>query len=358
MSTFAVTVERIARIWTHPNADLLEMAQLESMTYQFVVGKGVHQAGDLVVYFPIDSLLPTSIIETLELSGKLSGSEKNRVKTVRLRGEISQGVVAFPQMVVPGWHEGMALTAGQDVTALLGVAKYEAPIIPIHAGRLVSLPALVGVYDIEGAERFADIVALYLMDRPVMISEKVEGSHFAASLLENGNVAVSQRHHRIEPIEGSQHDWHKVAHQSGIVASLPAMKEALSQRLDTPIQVLTVRGEVLGPGVQKNIYKLPDHKVLVFEVEVNGRPINADLYLDMIEQFKLEHAPVLASNVTLRAWLDGRMLAEASNGKSVLKPDIVREGIVIRPMSEVRDETFGRVIIKQRSPEYLAKSDF
>src|SRR5260221_603855 len=96
MSIFSVSVERIASVWEHANADRLELARLASMSYQFVIAKGSYQVCDLVVYFPIDSLLPASIISALELTGKLAGSEKNRVKTIRLRGVISQGVVASP----------------------------------------------------------------------------------------------------------------------------------------------------------------------------------------------------------------------------------------------------------------------
>src|SRR5215470_1276464 len=99
MSTFAVTVERIGRIWKHDNADLLEMASLEGKAYDFVVGKGDFQSGDTVIYFPVDSLLPDWICSRLNLTGKLAGRDKNRVKTVRLRGNISQGVVCNPRQL-------------------------------------------------------------------------------------------------------------------------------------------------------------------------------------------------------------------------------------------------------------------
>lgn len=354
MSTFAVTIEEIAKVWTHPNADLLEMAQLSSMTFQFVIGKGQFKAGDQVVYFPVDSLLPVPIIEKLGLAGKLSGKEKNRVKTVRLRDQISQGVVASPVVLLPAGE----YTVGQDVTDLLGVTKYEAPLIPSQAGNLVRLPDMVSVYDIEGAERFAAIVADYLMDQPVMITEKLEGSHFAASLLADDRIVISQRNYAIEPVPGKVHDWHKVAQTSGLIEKLPRIKAYLAELLPTTIYVLTVRGEVLGPGVQKNIYKLPDHRVLLFELEVNGTPLDATLYRQIMEAFELDHAPVLAYDVTLRDWLNGQALNVASNGKSQLHPETLREGIVIRPLQEARDSNLGRVIIKQRSPEYLAQSEF
>src|SRR5579862_9548507 len=106
MSFFAVSIERIADVWEHTNAERLEMAKLGSMSYQFVITKGSYKPGDLVVYFPIDSILPEHIVETLGLTGKRAGSEGNRVKTIRLRGQISQGVVASPEAVIPAWNNG------------------------------------------------------------------------------------------------------------------------------------------------------------------------------------------------------------------------------------------------------------
>src|SRR5262249_36585692 len=79
MSTFAVSIERIASVWAHNNADRLEMARLTSMSYQFVIAKGSFKAGDRVVYFPIDSLLPEPLITVLGLTGKLAGQAANRV---------------------------------------------------------------------------------------------------------------------------------------------------------------------------------------------------------------------------------------------------------------------------------------
>jgi len=224
MSTFAVTIERIAEVWEHTNADRLEMAKLASMSYQFVIAKGSYMPGDLVVYLPIDSILPQPVITAIGLDGKLSGSEKNRVKTVRLRGEISQGIVASPEVIIPNWNNGADFREGQDITELLGVTKYEPPVIPSQAGTLMPLPELVSVYDIEGAERFGEQVEQYLLEVPVMITEKLEGSHFAVSINGSGETSVSQRRFRIEPVEGAEHDWHKAARTSGLLDKLSPLK--------------------------------------------------------------------------------------------------------------------------------------
>ena len=354
MSIFAATIERIAAIWEHPNADRLELARLASMTYQFVIGKGDYHVGDLVVYFPVDSLLPSAISEPLGLSGKLAGSEKNRVKTIKLRGVISQGVVAPLRVVLPGWNESSVYLEGQDVTELLGVTKYEPPLLIGSEGALGRMPPLVSVYDIEGAERFATEAERYLMGGPVLISEKLEGSHFSASLYTAGAVVVCRRRYSISP----EHGWYKVAEQSGLLAKLPEMKKAAEANLGHLAEVITVRGEIVGPGIQGNYYKLPTLTLYVFEIEVDGQPVNAELYMQLIHDFDLLHAPILDAGHPLRAWLGERALADASNGKSLLNPAALREGVVIRPMVEQRDERLGRVILKQRSPDYLANSDY
>jgi len=357
MSLFAVTVERIAEVWTHTNADRLEMARVASMSYQFVIGKGSFQAGDVVIYFPIDSLLPAAVITALGLDGKLSGAEKNRVKTVRLRGEISQGVVAEPALLLDNWNDGTVYAEGQDVTTLLGVTKYEPPPIPSHAGTLKPLPPLVSVYDIEGADRFRPLVER-LLDERVMITEKLEGSHFAISINASGEIIVSQRHHRIEPVEGAEHDWHRAARVSGLRDKMPLLKAELEERRGNNLEVVTARGEMIGPGIQGNYYKLPGQMVKIFEIEANGEPLPAQEFSELVRQFELDAVPFLAEKVTLREWLAGRSVAEAANGASVIAPNLAREGIVIRPMREMRDSTIGRLILKQRSPAYLAVSEF
>src|SRR5689334_19763268 len=123
VSTFAVTVEQIGRVWKHENADLLEMASLIGKEYDFVVGKGQFTPGDTVVYFPVDSVLPEAICTALNLTGKLAGKDKNRVKTVRLRGNISQGVVCSPDQLGDMIPSDTAFAPGADLTALLGVTK-------------------------------------------------------------------------------------------------------------------------------------------------------------------------------------------------------------------------------------------
>jgi RNA ligase (TIGR02306 family) len=81
----------------HSNVDRLEIATCASMSYQFVVLKGKHTVGDQALYFPVDGLLLETRIEKRGLRGRLSGAVCNRVKTVKLRVQLSQGLVEFPE---------------------------------------------------------------------------------------------------------------------------------------------------------------------------------------------------------------------------------------------------------------------
>ena len=111
------------RIEQHPNADRLELAAIGG--FRCVVGKGSFVDGDLAAYIPEAAVCPDWLIAELGLEGKLAGSKKNRVKAVKLRGSLSQGLV-YP--VCDGMIRGRQVAAGDDVTELLELVKYEPPI--------------------------------------------------------------------------------------------------------------------------------------------------------------------------------------------------------------------------------------
>ncbi len=194
MSEWAITTETIETISPHPNADRLEIARLVGMDYQFCVQKGVYGPGDEVVYFPIDTIMPSYLIDRLGLV--LTGKEKNRIKSIRLRGSISQGVVCRREEVTD-------LIDAYGIA--LGCTKYEPP-EDVQHGDIYPLPAHVRVYDVENAERHPGLID-DLLGQNVLITEKIEGSHFAASLYDD-EFTVCQRRFAIKP--GQDHTWLKV----------------------------------------------------------------------------------------------------------------------------------------------------
>jgi RNA ligase (TIGR02306 family) len=268
---------------------------------------------------------------------------------VKLRGQISQGIVASPSLV----PDDVIARGPEAMTAHLGVTKYEPEEIVCADATLVELPDGVSVYDIEGADRYTDAAAM-LLDGDVVITEKVEGSNFSVMVRADGAVLVNQRTKTIVPREGVEHTFWKAARQQ----RLAEFAQSIAAR--HPGRQVVVYGEIVGPGIQGNLYKLKGHAVRLFDVRVGLEWMSAAPFFEAVETFYGSAdemtVPVLHRG-SLAAWLAGKSVKEASNGRSRLA-DVAREGIVIRPAVERNVQDLGRLILKQRSPEYLARSEY
>lgn len=343
MATFKVTVESIGVVNHHQNADKLDVCSLEGINFQFVTGRDQFKPGDKVVYFPIDSVLVPDVIETLGLTGKLSGAARNRIRTLTLRGVVSQGVVSHITNFL-----SRHLQVGTDVTDYLSVTKWEPPDTSNRSGDLIQLPSGLSAYDIEGCERYDNILE-QLMDIPVCVTEKLEGANFSCTALPDGTIYVNQRNFSIKE---SDHDFWRVSRSTGLLDK--ALKWAIREQ-----QQVTIYGEFIGPSYQSNIYKLNKHQISTFDVLVGTKWVDAHTwYGEFDTNNNTDRVPVLAWNVTLREWLAGRSVKEASSGPSTYNPKQLREGIVIKPMIEQYVQQFGRLILKQRDPIYLSKSEY
>lgn len=342
MAFFGVTREKIGQIKVHPQADRLELAKLEGINFQFVIGKGSYKAGDEVLYFPIDSVIPLNTVKALGLEGKLAGKNKDRVKTVRLRGEISQGIVGSPTLL-----SNPEETNTELITEELGVTKYEPPVVPCKAGNLIALPVGLSAYDIEGAERNMDAVE-QLMDIPVVITEKLEGQNFSVTFnAAEQKVYVNQRNYSIEPIEGKTHDFWRLYQDKNLAQLMTRIIAAYGKTNN-----ITLYGEFLGQGVQGNIYKLTGHDVKFFDLKINKDYLDAVEFIELIDI--VMRVPTIFQGGTLQEFLKDKDIVEASHGISSLNAGTFREGIVIKPEREFRIDGFGRAIIKQRDPVYLS----
>ena len=107
------TVQKILNINPIVGADRIEVATV--LGWQCVIAKKDNfKIGDLVVYFEIDSILPDKPIFDFMRDRKF------KVKTIRLKKQISQGLI-MPISILPEkkWNEG------DDVTEILEVTKYD-----------------------------------------------------------------------------------------------------------------------------------------------------------------------------------------------------------------------------------------
>ena len=124
-------IVRIDEILPIEGADAIEQCVVGG--WLVVTKKGDYQAGDLAVYCEIDSFIPTEIAPFLTKPGQspkeYNGVKGERLKTIRLKNALSQGLLLKLESVFPT-ASGFAIE-GTDVADLLGIQKWEAP-IPAH----------------------------------------------------------------------------------------------------------------------------------------------------------------------------------------------------------------------------------
>lgn len=108
-------IQNIVKISPHPNADLLEIAQI--LNWEAVVKKGEYKEGDIVAFLFPDASLPDKPCFSFY------NSKSNRIKAVKLRGFMSQGIVENLERI--GYNGPIEI--GRDIHDELGIVKYEAP---------------------------------------------------------------------------------------------------------------------------------------------------------------------------------------------------------------------------------------
>jgi len=183
MSNWKVSKEKI-ELFAHSNADSLEIGKVG--TYQVVVQKGLYKDGDEVIFVPEKSML-SGLIKS-EFEKYLAGPDNNRVKSIRLRGEISSGII-IPKTLVPDFN---SYIVGDDISELLGIQKYEPPIPVCLAGKVKSFDIpFVGSHDCEHVGIYVNEL---IPGERVIITEKVHGSQtILAHEIETDTTIVSSK---------------------------------------------------------------------------------------------------------------------------------------------------------------------
>ncbi|WP_055705334.1 RNA ligase (ATP), partial [Streptomyces puniciscabiei] len=245
MSTLRVTAE-VLTVHEHPNADALELAQVG--LYRAVVAKGAYRTGEAAVYIAEQSVLPAGLVEELGLTGRLAGGEANRVKAVRLRGELSQGIVCRPKALADV-DLARAAAEGTDFAERLGITKWVPPIPPTMNGEVESAPDLLPWVDIENVQRYPDI---FTPGEPVVLTEKLHGSACLLTYVaDEGRVYVSSKGFGAKSLalkEDPRNLYWRAVRGHGVAEAAARLAERLGARR------VGVFGEVYGAGVQDLSY--------------------------------------------------------------------------------------------------------
>jgi RNA ligase (TIGR02306 family) len=309
------TVRTISDLQPIQGADKIELAIVDG--WKVVVAKDAnHKVGDMVIYCEVDSFLPIKEeYEFLRKSSykKMVDQEGFRLRTVKLRGQVSQGLI-LPIHVLP---LGEMVSEGQDVTEMLGIVKYEPPIPAELAGKVKGgFPSFIPKTDEERIQNLTKEFEEF-KDKKFYVTEKLDGSS-ATFYFKDGVFGVCSRN--LELLETEDNTFWKVARQMDLENKMREFGINIS-----------LQGELIGEGIQGNPYKIKGQTVKFFNLfDIDLQQYHTYSMLDAVVrvQFGLDTVPVLETYFTLPDTIEE--ILKFAEGKSVLNPNFDREGVVIR----------------------------
>jgi RNA ligase (TIGR02306 family) len=334
------SIRTITDIQPIDGADAIEVAAVGG--WKVVVKKGEFRPGDLCIYCEVDSFLP--IRDEFEFLRKSSykkmkdGSEGFRLRTAKIRGQISQGLLLPITMLLSTLHKGpITIEEGEDVTERLGITKYEPPIPAELAGKVKGLfPSFIPKTDEIRIQNLTKEFDLWkTQSHRFYVAEKMEGSS-STFYFKDGNFGVCSRN--LELAEPEPFVPGMVMCEDGI--ERPKKENTfwkVAKELDLQNKMANVginfalQGELIGEGIQGNPYKIKGHTIKFFSLyDIDSQEYHSFENLKIIveDEMGLETVPVLDDNFKLPDTIEE--LLTYADAKSVLNPEFDREGVVIR----------------------------
>jgi RNA ligase (TIGR02306 family) len=311
-----VTIQKISEVRPIPDADLIELVVIKG--WQCVAKKGEFKPNDLCIYFEVDSYLP--IDERYEFLRKTSYRNNDymgegfRVKTVKFRGEISQGL-ALPVNAFP---EVSSSDEGADVTNILKVKKWEMPEQVSSAGVAVGdKPYGIPTTDETRIQSIPEFLE-HFTGKPYYISTKMDGTS-CTIYVKDGKIGVCGRNDEYKEDIETCSMWAYV------------YKHNLKEKLTALGEDIALQGEFCGAGIQKNRLKLYEPAIYVFDIIKIGdgdrlNKCGLDEILSYCGKLGIKSVPIEETGDSFHYTLPE--LLEKAKGKYASGLD--KEGIVVR----------------------------
>jgi len=343
------------QLFTHPNADSLEIGKVGS--YQIVVQKGLYKSGDEVIFVPEKSIVSGDI--KAEFQKYLVGPDFNRIKAVRLRGEISSGII-IPKHLAPNFDQ---YEIEEDISSDLGITKYEPPIPLCLNGKVKSFDIpFIGQHDCEHANVYVNDL---IDGERVVITEKIHGSQIIFAYdFSTGSKLVSSKGFLKNGLtieeEDSNFYWKAIKNDK----ILEIVQSSFSEG------VIQIFGELI--PIQKGYsYGQLDPTIRIFDIRINGKSIPYDIVPD---KFKSMWATIIYDGPLSLIHKEVVLYEDKSKGirntriDKIISPEVtnlcqgmeqvsgkeihIREGIVIRPYVDRNAFDGTKLRLKIINPKY------
>jgi RNA ligase (TIGR02306 family) len=377
VSDFEVLVRQVDDVIDHGNADRLSIVKLlgyEAITAKEEDGSHHFQPGEKVIYVPEAAIVPEALLkergywnEEKDI-GMLAGKTGTRVKAIRLRGVLSQGLVwklvegefegEFGTYVVDG-DRVQEVALGDNLADFFGITKWEPPIPAGMDGDVIGAGEFAYNYDIENFQTYPD----FLVGQEVEATEKLHGTNFRISyrpgvsypdLFGEGDVAITSKGMGAKGLVLTNTEKNRVGNlyvRTALELGLIDLIRDLGLRSGEAIDLF---GEIYGVGVQDLHYGTTKPDYRAFDMRVNYKFLSPEDKNELLDSLGIQRVPLLYQGP-----FDLDRLAELRDGQSALG-GCIREGIVVTAMGDQtpRQADFGhslRPILKMVSPDYLTR---
>jgi RNA ligase (TIGR02306 family) len=320
------TIRKVAEIRQHTNADALDLVIIDG--WQCVAKKGEFKAEDVVVYFEIDSFIPHDIAPFLS-KGKeprsFEGVSGERLRTIKLRGELSQGLVmplsVLPGEVFPTYDHPMY--EGLDVSELLNIKKWEKPLSTQMQGMARgNFPSFIRKTDQERIQNiFRKLTPEQIADT-YEVTLKIDGSS-TTFYSNDGKAGVCSRNLDLETDESNtDNSFVKM------FRSMDVEDKLLNKMIGANI---AIQGELYGVGINGNWEGLQDHQFKVFDIfNINtGEYMDAHSRAVVCKHLQLEQVPIL-DYTSLRQFKTVEDFLEYADRPSI--NNTIAEGVVFKSL--------------------------
>ena len=352
MTRKLASIAEITHIKPIEGADAIECAIVNG-GWPVVVKKGEYQVNDLAIYLEIDSWVPHELAPFLSKGQEpreYNGVKGERLKTVKLRGQVSQGLL-LPSTILDelGLWPLVGDPVGHNLTNQLNIQKWEAPIPSQLQGTMRgNFPHFIPKTDQERCQNLRRDIFDTHKDEDYEVTTKLDGSSMTV-YVKDGEVGVCSRN--IDLVETEGNTFWKAARQQNIVDTLLELSSEKGEEY-------AIQGELIGEGIQGNPEKLTGHKFYLFDIYniTTGRYLKVDERYSILDKLNMngasiEHVPIIDQHVFLTTEYETiDDLLNFAEGPS-LNPQTKREGLVFKSWKS--DFSF-----KAISNSYLLKTKF
>lgn len=333
------SIKRIDDVRPIEGADAIECAVIGGWTV--VIKKDEYKVGDLAVYCEIDSWIPNELAPFLSKGHEpreFNGVKGERLRTVKLRGQLSQGLLLPLGVLAVKTEHGNYLGdwdqfEGHDVSERLNIQKWE-PTLPtqLQGQAEGAFPTFIHKTDQERAQNLvSEVKEAFDNGEEFEATIKLDGSSCTV-FLKDGDLGVCSRNWRLKiNDENKDNSFVRAMFDTGLDIALNSIGRNVA-----------VQGEVMGPGVQGNRENLQKIQLYIFDVF----DIDAQRYMTPSERrafveklidngYHGEHCPIISESMKLPTGNVEELLLFAE-GPSL--KHAIREGIVWKSTS--RDFSF------------------